>query len=1393
MVVGEIILAAFLQVLFDRLASRKLLKFASQLGVEKHLKNWDERLKRIKMVLEDANEKQDTRREVKAWLDDLTDLAYDVEDVLDEFFTEASQRQLIDESQASTSKVGAVKIKIMMTAKITKINARLNDLMKQKETLKLNENVGGGSDIREEILLSTCPTTSTDTYGMLGREEDEELAVQLLLSDKYSDSAFTRVRVIPIHGMAGIGKTTLARSVYNNEKVQSFFRGKTAWVCVSEGFDNIETIAKSILPQMIPEITCNNKDSYWLQVKLQETLNGQRFLIVLDDIRDYDYCKWTALLAHFQVGAPGSCIIITTRNQEAASLMETEAETPSMKLDLLSDDACLSILAQHALNARDFSAHPKLKNISKDIVRKCGGLPLAVKTVGSLLRVNKDWEMVSSDKIWNILKNKGKIVPALKLSYQHLPSHLKRCFAYCSIFPKNYEFEEKQLVLLWMAEGLLDQPREGKTEMEELGRENFQNLLSRSFFQQSGREDKSRFLMHGLIRKLAKWAARDTCFRMKDHKVEDRDGKRSISKRARYSSWLGGTYDGIEKFEVVSKLRRLRTFIPLMLPSQGNCHLAHDVPLQLVKKLRRLRVLSFRGYCITELPDSIRDLKHLRYLDLSATLIESIPESITTLYNLQTLLLEKCIYLNKLPSMLENLVNLRHLNIQGAIHLEGMPMHIGKLTCLRTLSNMVVGRDSCSGLKELGSLPHLRGTLCISKLENVIKVEEAETANLNSKSKITGLSLEWSEDIDESKDRTRELEVLEKLKPHESLEELIIRCYGGANFPTWLSCPSFPDLVVLTIENCKTCTSLPPIGQLSSLKVLSIIGMAKVKNVGSQFFGNGAFESLEILHFEDMKEWKIWSPREGFPKLRELSLRSCPKLLRNIPSHLPSLKKAKIYGCGKLVISVSNFPDLCELEIEGSKGLVLKSVAEFSSLAIRSLSSSRLITPQILQGFDMQGLTKTEDLTISMSEELTHLWPDDMGSLQHFTLLRRLRINNCPKLVSLVPENVEEQLQQGGPSMLTEIEIKNCIALESLPKAMMYSTICLKLVRIVKCDLLEHIAIGQLPPTLERLEVSECRKLKFLLVDDDGKSCSSSTASLNLKIHYCPSLEYLTSSRELPTSLKCLELLRCPKLMSIANRLHPNSFLECIEVSYCQNLQSLPTGIHTLPTLHKIVIRDCPHLGFLSDQEWQLPANLRVLHISGCDQMRSLPIGIQNHTSLQKLTIHSCPDNVSFPGGGFPTNITSLSISYHKITDAQFGWGLKKLTSLNNLQISKCPHLVSFQEIMLPESLTSLTISDFPNLKHLSSKGFREIKALKELFISECGKFVSFSKDVLPASLLTLRISNCGKLESFPKNGVPLSLQQLYIFDCPLLERRYKKDQGREWRKISHVPFVEFD
>ncbi|XP_059440809.1 putative disease resistance RPP13-like protein 1 [Corylus avellana] len=361
--------------------------------------------------------------------------------------------------------------------------------------------------------------------------------------------------------MGGIGKTTLAQLVYNDEKVQSSFEVK-AWSCVSEDF-NVDRVTKTILQSLIPASeNCDGKDRNWLQVKLKEKLQGKKFLVVLDDLWNEKYHDWTILRAPFLAGASGSTIVITTRNERVSS---TTGTIPAYYLQGLSNDACLAVFTQNALGASNFSAHTNLQDIGEKIVKRCKGLPLAAKTLGGLLRttqVRDEWENVLMSKIWDIPEERSGILPALMLSYHHLPSHLKRCFMYCSILPMDYEFEEQQLVLLWMAEGLI-QSQQGDRQLEVLGRKYFRELLSRSFFQQSSTA-KSQFVMHDLINELAKWVAGNICFRM-----EDRIGgsnERRLSKKARHSSYLGGRYDSTRKFEAFSELTCLRTFMPLMLP-----------------------------------------------------------------------------------------------------------------------------------------------------------------------------------------------------------------------------------------------------------------------------------------------------------------------------------------------------------------------------------------------------------------------------------------------------------------------------------------------------------------------------------------------------------------------------------------------------------------------------------------------------------------------------------------------------------------------------------------------------------------------------------------------------------------------------------------------------------
>jgi hypothetical protein len=199
------------------------------------------------------------------------------------------------------------------------------------------------------------------------------------------------------------------------------------------------------------------------------------------------------LSSPFKSGAQGSTVIVTTRNDSVASVMRT---VPTHYLNRLPEEDCWSLFAKHSFLDRKFDAHLELEVICRQIVKKCEGLPLAVKAMGGLLRSKLDvdgWEKILKSELWDSPIDNTNILPSLRLSYKYLPSHLKRCFAYCSIFPKGYAFEKDHLVLLWMAEGLLQEPR--NRTMKEVGEDYFHNLVSRSLFQQSC-GNKLGFVMH---------------------------------------------------------------------------------------------------------------------------------------------------------------------------------------------------------------------------------------------------------------------------------------------------------------------------------------------------------------------------------------------------------------------------------------------------------------------------------------------------------------------------------------------------------------------------------------------------------------------------------------------------------------------------------------------------------------------------------------------------------------------------------------------------------------------------------------------------------------------------------------------------------------------------------
>jgi len=284
--------------------------------------------------------------------------------------------------------------------------------------------------------------------------------------------------------MGGLGKTTLAQHVCNDPKMDAAKFDAKAWVCVSDHFD-VLTVTKTILKA----ITREKDDSGNLEMvhnKLKEKLSGKKVLLVLDDVWNQRRDKWKAVQTPLSYGAPGSRVLVTTRDEKVAFSMQSKVH----HLKQLLEEECWKVFEKHVSKDDNLELKDELKEIGRRIVEKCKGLPLALKTIGCLLRTKSsisDWQSILENDIWDLPKEDNEIIPALFLSYHHLPSHLKRCFAYCALFPKDYEFVKEKLILLWMAENFLHCPQQIR-HPEEVGEQYCNDLLSRSFFQQSSTE-----------------------------------------------------------------------------------------------------------------------------------------------------------------------------------------------------------------------------------------------------------------------------------------------------------------------------------------------------------------------------------------------------------------------------------------------------------------------------------------------------------------------------------------------------------------------------------------------------------------------------------------------------------------------------------------------------------------------------------------------------------------------------------------------------------------------------------------------------------------------------------------------------------------------------------------
>ncbi|KAJ0717013.1 putative P-loop containing nucleoside triphosphate hydrolase, leucine-rich repeat domain superfamily [Helianthus annuus] len=980
---AEIVLSAFLEVLFEKLGSAALKSIARYNGIDAEIKKWHRSLRQIQRVLADASQKEITDTSVKEWLNELQHLAYDIDDVLDGWLTEAMQHEFTHDSEGISSKVRKLiptcctnfsRSTTTIIAQLDEISTKLQDLVKEKDTLNLGVTEDQTRPRNNKNRRSQ--TSVVDPSSVVGRQAEKDALVQQLLlpADEPCEQNYS---IVPILGMGGVGKTTLARILYDEQQVKDHFQLK-AWVCVSDEFDSFG-ISKVIF-QSVARVNKKFADLNLLQEELKTHLREKKFLLVLDDVWTESYEDWETLVRPFYTCAPGSKIIITTRKDQ---LLKQLVHNPLIKqLDSLSYDNALSLFALHALGVNNFESHLSLKPYAEGIVKKCDGLPLALRALGRLLRTKKDevehWKEVANSQIWR-LKDEGGILPALRLSYQDLSATLKQLFAYCSLFPKDFLFDKEELLLIWMAEGFLHRPTRSDSTVECLGHEFFDELLSRSFFQHAP-YNESLFVMHDLMNDLATTVATEFFLRL------DNENKENIQKdmleKYRHMSFVREQYVAYKKFQTFERAKSLRTLLATSVGEETPgwyFYLSNKILSDLVPKLPLLRVLCLSGFQITEIPDSIGYLRHLRYLNLSHSGITHLPESVCNLYNLETLIVFGCWSLAKLPNNFLKLKNLRHLDVRNTQLLFQMLLEIGKLKGLQiTLSKIIIGSERGFEIAKLKDFKNLNEKISIEGLEKVQNAIHAHEANLSEK-RLSELELVWSDEQYDSRNVILEKEVLNELRPHdEKLIRFEIRSYGGLEFPNWVGDPSFLNLKHVSISGCKRCTSLPPLAQLPSLKELYIKGLYGVEVMNFELFVTGrTFPSLEILSFSNMRGWKKWFG-VVFPRLQRLEIEDCPNLVEAKLVAMPSLKVLEINDCPSLVqLSVEALTSLNVLVLDKCDSGVLRRLVEVAStvikLEIRRISE---LNDVVWRGV-IELLGAVEELRIEYCKEIRYLVKSD--------------------------------------------------------------------------------------------------------------------------------------------------------------------------------------------------------------------------------------------------------------------------------------------------------------------------------------------------------------------------------------------------------------------------------
>ncbi|CAL1379957.1 unnamed protein product [Linum trigynum] len=1378
--------------------AKQVLSKASDLALEQigllrsfkpELRKLKDTVSTIQAVLHDAQEKQFHNRQVKDWLEKLSDVMYDADDILDDLATEARRKAVLaaatdeDDGGRGTTKTTTTTTttcwslvcflfsslpkellyELEMARAIKAIREKLDAISKDKETLHLEVH----STTKAEAFLSretdSCPPTI-----VVGREDDKQNIIKLLLSSNHEAT----ISVVTIVGMGGLGKTTLAQLVFDDDQVNDHFDIKV-WVYVSQRFD-----VKVILRKMLRSIDCRiEADSELddLQAKFREKIKGRRFLFVLDDVWEESNPSWETLGKYLTKGEPGSKVLVTTRSTKVAEVsggaLRSETCTSIVEpyhLKGLSEEESWNLLVKKAL-PREVLRDPQVQEIGKQILGKCDGVPLAVSAIASVLADSRDpkteWSTFLQKGLSSIMKGQeDPIMSVLQLSFNHLPSYMKNCFTFCKLFPKGFEFDIKMLVQFWVIHKYI--------ETEDEGFDCFKTLWGRSFFQEVVMDDLGNMLkcrMHDLMHDLVDSMGGEKIMRSSASTCLG-----NISSTTCHLAITGDSNDDSREDyyggHEPGNPCKVRTLICLK-------NLSNKELKQIFRNFLRLRVLVIiegsNSECNASSLDaslilnSVHKLKHLRYLGLGGAGGEKIPNSVATLVNMQVLKLVDFWRLKELPRDIKTLVNLKHLELDSEyVVLNHVPKGIGELKFLQTLSTFVVGKRVGAGLDELKGLNALSGKLTIEGLAYADTPREGVYV-LKEKLYLQSLVLDWGRDCDRDVDgvtllSTRDEGMLEMLWPHPNLKSLMIRgggVYQGAKLPNWLS--GLTSLVEFSLIDCKRIDYLPQLHQMFSLIKLTIQSCPLLKGISRDGDGyQGATSGLaNLVEFSliDCKRCEYLPQLHQMSSLKKLTIKQCP-ILKDI-SHDGG---SGVYQSAKLPNWLSGLANLVEFSLIDCKR------CEYMP-RLHQMSSLKKLTIQncpLLKGISHDGYHgDNNSMENSATKEEDDNWPQ-------FHCLSSLCIKGCPMLTRLPT----------FPTLEGELQLDN-VSLAPFARTMKMK---MKM-RRGGVDYLEGYSYNDtnIHPLLPPPSASSSSSSSSALIHPLSKLIKLALSDMDDDLESLSHHDF----KNCLLSIQNLTIEQCGRGVKLPGSLCSSIHLIDIFICGCKMIEYLPP-LHELPSLKMLTIADCPNLKECWWKKQQGNNNESSYHDyynfdSSMEEEEVVKEGEEaaaeewpHFPHLSYLTIRYCPKLTRIPL--FPTLEGGL------LLEQTSGQALVRTMKMKAVVVAAVPHHVDSQQ----HSATTATTTTSPSSSSSRTALVAPLSKLKEMIISGIDDLESLPEEGICnlTSLQEFVIWECPRLASLPPAMRYLtSLPSLRINDCEKLTERCKEE---DWPNISHIPYI---